>query len=105
MCDCQNVEVGSHANSIAVDAPPCLAQYSANRVRAGLSPQIAVDKCILPELKSLWDLGIKTYGSCCGHNVYPSEIWVAPEHIQQMIDLGYRQSHDASHPEQFYGRT
>lgn len=29
---------------------------------------VAIDACIAPVIKKLWDNGIWTIGSCCGHN-------------------------------------
>ncbi len=33
-----------------------------------------IDNCILDELQQLWDLGIKTEASCCGHNLVSGTI-------------------------------
>jgi hypothetical protein len=33
-----------------------------------------IDACIVPLLKMLWDRGIKTTGSCCGHDKKPAMI-------------------------------
>lgn len=36
--------------------------------RNGMNRIIAVDSCIADEVKKLNELGVKTVGSCCGHN-------------------------------------
>lgn len=51
---------------------------------------VAVDKCLLPEILKLWEMGIKTTGCCCGHG-HPdmSFISVRSEYIGRMKSLGY----------------
>ena len=51
---------------------------------------VAIDKCLLPEILSLWEKGIKTTGCCCGHGD-PSMafIGVKDEYIQKMKGMGY----------------
>ena len=52
---------------------------------------VAIDKCILPEILKLWELGIKTTGCCCGHGRDGmSFIGVKPEYIEKMKSLGYK---------------
>ena len=29
-----------------------------------------MDHCIVPEVKMLWGLGVRTFCSCCGHGLY-----------------------------------
>lgn len=49
-----------------------------------------VDACLKPELNGLWDRGIRTVCSCCGHgDAGEAFIVVVPEDRQKMIDLGY----------------
>jgi hypothetical protein len=51
---------------------------------------VAVDKCLLPEVLKLWEMGIKTTGCCCGHGRDGmSFIGVRPEYIDRMKSLGY----------------
>lgn len=51
----------------------------------------AVDKCLLPEILRLWELGIKTTGCCCGHGKQElAFIGVVPEYIPRMKELGYK---------------
>lgn len=51
-----------------------------------------IDRCILPELEELWDNGIETMCSCCGHGE-PEMAWivVGDKYYQHMIDLGYQE--------------
>lgn len=52
---------------------------------------VAVDKCLLPEILKLWEIGIKTTGCCCGHGQESmSFIGVQPEYISKMKSLGYK---------------
>ena len=57
------------------------------------SANIAVDGCLLNEIKYLHELGIETIGSCCGHHANSSldsaYIQVKTECEQKMINLGY----------------
>ena len=50
---------------------------------------IAVDKCLLPEVVSLWEKGIRTTGCCCGHAKQPAFISVIESDIPRMKALGY----------------
>ncbi len=50
-----------------------------------------IDSCIIPEVRWLWDKGIRTTGCCCGHNIEDlSYIGVVEEDIPKMIDIGYK---------------
>ena len=50
---------------------------------------IYVDRCLVPELQSLWLRGISTAGCCCGHFEKPGFVQVFPEHEGAMHELGY----------------
>lgn len=105
MCDCVNVEPQTYANQVLVDPP---ASISEPRVKQGLSPQLSVDKCLVGELKELWDMGIVTTGCCCGHNNYNPYIGVLPENIPQMKKLGYEVQFNPMRPhdeDQFWPKT
>lgn len=61
---------------------------------------IAVDKCLLPEILSLWEMGIKTTGCCCGHgHADMAFIGVKPEFIQRMKEIGYEVHFNSCRPE------
>lgn len=51
---------------------------------------VSIDKCLLPEILKLWEMGIKTTGCCCGHGRTEPFIGVDFDDIQKMKDLGYQ---------------
>ena len=51
----------------------------------------AIEKCLLWELSRLWDRGIKTLCTCCGHGKYTARIVVDEKDAQAMRDLGYEE--------------
>ncbi|MCK5643583.1 MAG: hypothetical protein KAJ19_22480, partial [Gammaproteobacteria bacterium] len=55
----------------------------------GLSGIIMVDPCIVDEIKHLWSQGIKTYGSCCGHNKFDPNVAIEITDVPEMKALGY----------------
>ncbi len=77
MCNCKNVDVGSYDNQIQIDHPSLL-------------HPIWVDACIADEVIFLLHYGVKTIGSCCGHNKTVPSIAVAPESVKRMEELGYK---------------
>ncbi|MBZ7124663.1 hypothetical protein [Klebsiella grimontii] len=89
--DCANAEFGTYSGQIHIVAP--------NGKPAG------IDACILSEVVGLWEAGITTIESCCGHNKASSYIAVAEEDAGRMRALGYEL--DASHPSGcvFYSKT
>lgn len=61
---------------------------------------VAIDKCLLPEIIRLWEMGIKTTGCCCGHGKqYMAFIGVVPEHITRMKDMGYKVQFNPCRPD------
>lgn len=50
---------------------------------------VCIDKCLLPEILSLWERGIRTTGCCCGHEKLPPFIGVVESDIPKMKALGY----------------
>ena len=51
---------------------------------------VCIDKCLLPEIIKLWEMGIKTTGCCCGHGRSEMAfIGVLPEYIERMKSMGY----------------
>jgi hypothetical protein len=79
MCNCVNVRIQSYSNQTVLDYPEWF--KSSKKVRAA-----GIDNCILEEIKSLWEAGIQTLESCCGHNQADGYICVVEEHIEDMID-------------------
>lgn len=60
----------------------------------------AVDKCLLPEIVQLWEMGIKTTGCCCGHgNQGLAFIGVMSEYIPRMKELGYKVQFNSCRPD------
>lgn len=55
----------------------------------GRNRLIYVDRCMIPELQSLWNRGIETGGCCCGHFEEDGFIQVFPEYEDAMRNLGY----------------
>lgn len=54
----------------------------------------SIDKCLLPEILKLWEMGIKTTGCCCGHGKKGAFIGVDFDDIQKMKNLGYKVYHN-----------
>lgn len=59
---------------------------------------VSIDKCLLPEILELWEMGIKTTGCCCGHGKQSAFIGVDFDDIQKMKDLGYEVYHNECRP-------
>ena len=59
---------------------------------------VSIDKCLLPEILELWEMGIKTTGCCCGHGKQGAFIGVDFDDIQKMKDLGYEVFHNECRP-------
>lgn len=60
---------------------------------------VTIDKCLLPEILQLWEMGIKTTGCCCGHGKIEPFIGVDFDDIQKMKDLGYKVYHNECRPD------
>ena len=98
MCNCENVEVGSHDAAVSVNLPPHMSVYADAREQKGLSRSITVDKCLVPEIHDLWTAGIHTRGCCCGHNRREPYICVAPQSIEKMKTMGYEVYYNPCRP-------
>ena len=81
-CTCEDVDFGTYEAAVCV-VLPCEA-------RVGNQMVATIDVCILPEIKALWDRGIPTVASCCGHNRIAGSIIVPEEYAGRMDALGYR---------------
>lgn len=71
---------------------------------------IAIDKCLVNEIETLWWHGIVTTTCCCGHNVrnFPPHIGVDSHFIDDMRALGYKQYYNPCLPKQrnfFYPKS
>ena len=61
---------------------------------------VSIDKCLLSEIVSLWEMGIKTTGCCCGHgDASKAFISVHPTHIETMTNMGYKTYYNEFNPE------
>ena len=52
----------------------------------------ALDYCVVRELEELWESGVKTACSCCGHGTGGAYIVVGRKYRQQMMDMGYQEA-------------
>ena len=69
MCDCQSYNLPESSGSI----PEVILnhdKYFPDTQR----PTICVDACIAEVIENLWKAGIRTRGSCCGHNDRPPSV-------------------------------
>lgn len=76
MCNCKNIEVGSYDNQVVLK-------------NWWNGKSVCVDKCLVEEIKYLWENKIITTGCCCGHNVHRGYINVRKEDHNKMISLKY----------------
>jgi hypothetical protein len=80
---CHNVDFGTYKNAVLVQAPN--------------GKLITIDICMIPEIKWLWDHGIETIESCCGHAKLPGYVAVSEESREKMTALGYVSHRDSPH--------
>lgn len=85
-CKCINIKMGSYDNQTDKILPWAEAKSYRN-------PIVGIDNCILEEIEYLWNKGIKTVESCCGHNTAPGFIAVTDDSIWLMIELRYQWLH------------
>lgn len=52
--------------------------------------QVMVDCCLVPLITTLHSQGIRTLGSCCGHDSYCGGIVIGVRYVARAIQLGYR---------------
>lgn len=89
MCNCRNVNIGTYENTKIING-------------------IELDKCLVPEIKWLWNNGIETVASCCGHNKIEPSIIVKEKYIDKMRKLGYKNKINPIYPKKenlFYSKT
>lgn len=76
-CNCYSAIDGKGQESIMAKAP----DWSSKE-------WISIDVCVWPFVKALWDAGIETGGSCCGHGKeHPSVVLWHYKDISQAIDV------------------
>jgi hypothetical protein len=79
MCNCVDVNFGTYGKDGG----------ARTALVTPLGRERWIDNCLISELQSLWEMGIKTFGSCCGHNKQNGYIDVDNEAIPIMLELGY----------------
>lgn len=79
-CNCPpGVHIQGYENTVQLQAP----SWSSHET-------ITVDRCIAEEIQALWDHGIQTCGSCCGHHIaIPMINPCRHEDAVSMAGLGY----------------
>lgn len=82
-CDCTPDIMGTYKNHISVITP--------------WGETVSVDACMVPELASLWRLGIRTIASCCGHKKACGFVAVKDADCATLDALGYARCVDAPH--------
>lgn len=82
-CSCENVAMGSYANQELRSLP-----FSDSAYQDG-GRVVGIDRCILPTVEFLWELGIETIESCCGHGKATGYVAVVPHHGKVMKALGF----------------
>lgn len=89
--NCSDVGFGTYDGCVSVVTP---------------SGKIAdIDACLVSEVVGLWQQGITTVESCCGHNKASSYIAVVPTDNGKMLMLGYIPSTESGAPHIFYSKT
>lgn len=91
-CNCKNIGFGTYGNDngarTAIITPQGRKQW--------------IDNCLIIELQSLWEMGIKTIESCCGHNKHTGYIAVYDFDIELMKSMGYVEE---IRPDLFYPKS
>lgn len=91
-CNCVRIRVGSNEcfdQQTILDLP----DHIINNLENPEVKTVCIDPCIVDEIKELWELGIITYGCCCGHNYLNPFVNVDKRNIRQMLDMGYVMNH------------
>jgi len=50
---------------------------------------IQIDRCLVPQIKRMWELKIKTFGCCCGHGKRKGFISIPLSHAEKAIDNNF----------------
>lgn len=96
--ECKDIGMGTYDCCYSIDLPYL--------VKDPLDPDkppkkfgVCIDKCLLPEILQLWEMGVKTTGCCCGHGKKElSYIGVNPEYIEKMKQMGYKVAFNPARP-------
>lgn len=96
-CKCKKGE----CKQLAITPPKAILkkirEFSFNKEKYG----IAIDDCLVDEIRLLWKFGVVTTTCCCGHNEFwsPPHIGVTEETKEIMEGLGYRRTFNPCKPE------
>ena len=97
--NCKDIGFGTYHCAYNVMLP----WFTIDSCNPNNSPKLytaAIDKCLLPEILKLWEMGIKTTGCCCGHGKHEfAFISVSPEYIPRMKELGYQVYFNSCRPD------
>lgn len=99
-CNCEGIEFGTYEAAIGLKNP----FYG----EPGQIDYATVDTCIKDEVLSLWNMGIRTTGCCCGHNIRRGFIGVTDPYIDKMRELGYENDHScipSTREDTFFAKT
>ena len=88
--NCTDIGIGSYNCAYNIMLP-YLVKDPTDPEREPFSKMVAIDKCLIGEVISLWEQGIKTTGCCCGHGKLMPFIGVKSEYAKKMAELGYKE--------------
>lgn len=83
---CPN-EFGTYKGNVYLDFPEHMLLVNGGFYHTKVG--CLVDICIADEIKDLWNKGISTYASCCGHGLIASSVIVDRKDVNVMKSLGY----------------
>ncbi len=84
-------------NTVVLDVPPTT-DIRFNCDESKPKTRVTVDRCLAPEIRTLWHVGIRTTGCCCGHGG-SGFIGVVDDDIPAMELLGYEHAPHPTYPE------
>jgi len=91
-CRCANVEFGSYSNTLLMRLP-----FDLPEMGKVIGDPVCIDTCIAPDISVLWQEGVRTLNSCCGHQKLPPSVVVEGTSVRLMETLGY--AHDTTYPD------
>lgn len=93
-CHCEDVEYQTYSNTVGMKAPFDLSHRD--------DGWVTIDTCIATEIGYLWNNGVITLGSCCGHQKTDANVVVHPESYKAMEEIGYSDYADAPNGVRIY---
>jgi len=85
-CHCENVEFQSYDNVVSMKAPFPVPNHP--------DGWVCIDTCIATAIGYLWNQGVVTINSCCGHSKSKPTVVVEKGSIEKMKELGYGECTD-----------